>query len=68
MQHKEIVETESQLNPILKNKFFAWLLLGISFTLMVIDNFLKIDVLVGLMAYCFISIAYYPINIHDLQR
>jgi len=35
------------LNPILENKFFAWMLIGISFTLMFIDNFLKMDKFVG---------------------
>ena len=33
---------EINLNPILKNKIYAWLILAISIALMFIDNFLKI--------------------------
>ncbi len=40
-------KAELNLNPLLENKTFAWLLLGISFALMFIDNFLKMDFLVG---------------------
>lgn len=35
------------LNPILENKIFAWLVLAISIMLMFIDNFLKMDTLLG---------------------
>ncbi len=38
---------EYTLNPILKNKNFAWLLLGISFALMVVENFLKTEWFIG---------------------
>ena len=38
---------EQILNPILKNKMVAWLLLGTSFLLMLIDNFFKMNLLVG---------------------
>ena len=34
-------------NPILENKLFAWILITISFTLMLIDNFFKMDNLIG---------------------
>jgi len=44
---KGIKKVVNNLNPILENKFFAWMLIAISFALMVIDNFLKMDVLVG---------------------
>jgi hypothetical protein len=39
--------TEHRLNPILEKREIAWLLLGISFALMVVENFLKINWLVG---------------------
>ena len=44
---KGIKSIVNNLNPILENKFFAWMLIAISFALMVIDNFFKINELVG---------------------
>ena len=38
---KKIEPKEIKLNPILKNKTYAWLILGVSIALMFIDNFLK---------------------------
>ena len=47
MENKKSIKSSLSLNPILKNKTVAWLLLGISFLLMLIENFLKMDYLVG---------------------
>jgi len=44
----EKIEEKSLLNPmLLDNKKFAWLLLGISIFVTIIDNFLKMDYLIG---------------------
>lgn len=44
----ETMETiNSKLNPTLENKFFAWTLIIISSILMLIDNFFKMDELIG---------------------
>jgi hypothetical protein len=55
MQEKTIKEQLAEvkgtapnlLNPILKNKIFAWIVFSITLMLMFIDNFLKIDEWVG---------------------
>ena len=41
------VSNEIHLSPLLEKKEFAWLILGVSLLLMLIDNFLKMDELVG---------------------
>jgi len=41
------MQEQTTLHPIFNHKFFAWLTLGISFMLMMIDNFFKMDKLVG---------------------
>jgi hypothetical protein len=44
---KTIEVKESKPNLILENKLFAWILITISFILMLIDNFFKMDKLIG---------------------
>ena len=41
------VQAEVKLNAILENKTFAWMLLVVSFLLMFIENFLKMNELIG---------------------
>lgn len=44
---KQIEQSKVLLNPILTNKQFAWGLIAVSLILTVIDNFLKMPLLVG---------------------
>jgi len=46
-ESKEIKKEINNLNPILENKFVAWMLICVSFALMFIDNFLKMNEFVG---------------------
>ena len=46
METEKTIEPKSKeikLNPIIKNKTYAWLILGIAIALMFIDNFLKMN-------------------------
>lgn len=42
-----IIEENNALHPILQDKRVAWFFLAISATLMIIDNFLKMDIYIG---------------------